>query len=281
MSLLSRSELRIFMRPERVALLRSERRLTLRGPSSIVRARTSMRCDRAGDAQKAWRGALAALETALPAFVGRDVHANIVLSDTFMHYTLIPWFDNLSDAEDVALAQHRFREMCGEAADTLNICVSPGPPGVPSLAGAVDAELIAELTRLMERMKIRIRSIQPHFMVACNSSAASLAGRSAWIALPEPNSLCLGALREGNLVWIRKFRVGDAWQEDFPAILEREAYLADADAQLDEVMLWAPHLSDDDLPHGGRWRISRLSPDPACAREAQVDLAHADAETGA
>lgn len=262
MSLLSRSELSILVYPERVALMRTERRLTLNGRANTVRARTSIPCASQADGDKPWRGALEALETALPGFAVRNMHARVVLSDTFMHYALIPWYDNLSDEEDLALARHRFKEMCGDAAGALTVCISPGPPGVPSLAGAVQSDLIQDLTSLLETLQIRIRSIHPHLMVACNSASARLAGRNAWIALHEPDTLCLGALREGNLAWIRKFRIGDGWREDFPDILEREACLADADTQMDEVMLWAPHLADEDMPRAGRWRLSRLTPDP-------------------
>lgn len=263
MSRLSRNELSVFLYPERVALLRIERRLTLRGYARTVLARAIVPCESHRPGEKAWRAAIDTLGAQLPAFVSRNMHVSVVLSDKFMHYALIPWFDNLTDEEDLAMAQHRFREMCGDAADALSVRVSQGPAGAPSLAAAVDKELLQELSSLMGKMEIRMASVQPHLMVAYNSCRATLEGRSTWIALLEPNCLCIGALQDGRFAWIRKLRIGDAWMEELPDILEREACLADTDIHMDEVMLWAPHLAEEPLPTAGRWRIRRLVPEPA------------------
>lgn len=260
MSLLSRNELSIFIYPQRVALQRTERRLTLAGYGRTLCARAITACKERAAGEKSWRGAMEVLVTKLPAFVCRDMEASVIISDKFMHYALVPWFDDLSDEEDRALAVNRFREMCGDAADSLAIRVSPGPQGVPSLAAAVDQELLAELETVSAQMKIRLRSIRPHFMVAYNSCRQRLEGRSAWIAVLEPNCVCLGTLQQGRLTWLRKLRIGNSWKEELPDLLERETYLAGTDTEMDEVMLWAPHLADDDMPPDGRWRIRRLSP---------------------
>lgn len=281
MSRLSRNELSIFLYPERVALLRIERRLTLRGYARTVRARTIVQCESRGAGERVWRAALDTLGAQLPAFVSRNMHVSVVLSDKFMHYTLIPWFDNLSDEEDLVMAQHRFREMCGDAADAFSVRVSQGPAGAPSLAAAVDKDLLQELSSLMGQMKIRIASVQPHLMVAYNSCRATLEGRSTWIALMEPNCLCLGALQDGRFAWIRKLRIGDAWMEEFPDILERESCLADTDVHMDEVMLWAPHLAEEELPTAGRWRIRRLVPEPASGQALPAAVLGFALETGA
>lgn len=270
MSLLSRHELSVFLYPERVALQRTERRLTLRGSTRTVCARLVNGCASPLAGQKPWRNALDRLATDLAAFISRDMRVNVILSNKFMHYTLIPWYDDLSDAEDLAMARHRFREMCGDDADTLSIRVNPGPPGAASLAAAVDQDLLDALRSLMDQMKIRIVSIQPHLMVAYNSCQQGLQRCSAWIALMEPNCLCLGALDKGQFAWIRQVRIGDGWKEEFPDILEREACLAGKDFQMDEVMLWAPHLADDEMPANGRWRLRRMIPRQPFGREPQV-----------
>lgn len=43
-------------------------------------------------------------------------------------------------------------------------------------------------------------------------------------------------------------------------ILEREAFLADAEAVTNEVFLWAPHLEDMEIPELARWKIQSLKP---------------------
>ncbi len=260
MSLLSRDELNIVLAPERVALLRTERTLTMQGYHRSVRASKVCPCENEGGGEMPWSRAIDTLGTALPSIIVRKMDVNVILSNHFMHYTLVPWFDKLSDEEEMVLAQHYFSETYGSAADSLSVRVSPGRAGTAALASAVDTRLLDDLNGLLGRMRLNIKSIQPHLMVAYNSCSESLSGRSAWIVLLEPGSLCLSVLRKGQLVWIRKLRLEGDWHNELPPILEREAYLADTDVAMDEVFLWAPHLDEPHIPEGWRWKIRQLQP---------------------
>jgi hypothetical protein len=258
-SLLSRNELRVVVCPDRLALQRAEVRLTRRGYVTQAQAREVVAS--AGDAETGdnWSAALRTLEEALPRFAAAGMQAQVVLSNHFIHYMLVPWMDNLSDAEELVFARHCFSEIYGAAADDWSVRVSLGRRGAPTLASAVPTKLLEDLRGAFEKVAVRVHSIQPHLMAACNSCDAGLEGRSAWIALLERNSLCLAMLHQGQLTWVRQLRIGDEWHAELPAILEREAYLADA-AETDEVLLWAPHLDGAQVPPMGRWRIEHLIP---------------------
>lgn len=264
MSPLSRNELSIVLCPEQIGLLRTERKLTLRGYQHYVRARKIIPCETGSRAEKPgekpWSRAVEALESALPSIISRKMEVNVVLSNHFMQYALVPWVDKLSDDEEMALAQHCFREMYGNSADSLRVRISPGRAGMAAVASAVDTSLLDELNKLTKRMRLGLKSIQPHLMVAYNSCRASLEGRSAWVALLEPDNLCLAVLQKGQLAWIRKMRITDDWHEALPALLEREAYLADTPVAMDEVFLWAPHLDDIEVTRGWRWKVRHLTP---------------------
>lgn len=274
MSLLSRNELGIVLCPERIALLHTERKLTLRGYQSDVHAQRDIPCETAADAEMPWHNAVKTLEMTLPALIKCKMEVNVTLSNHFIRYLLVPWFDKMSDEEELVFAQHCFREMYGNASDSWSVRVSPGKPGVAALASAVDTSLLEELHGLLKGMSLDIMSIQPHLMVAFNGCRAKLKGRSAWVAFLEPGNLCLAALQKGQLVWIRKLRIGNAWQEELSAILEREAYLVDAEVAGDEVLLWAPHLADMDIPAKGRWKIQHLKPDIKPGQEPEHGLLH-------
>lgn len=260
MSRLLPDELRIVLCPERVALLRSGRKLTLRGYKRDVLDSGIVACEPAAAGDKPWRGALNTLELALPSFTQRKMKVEVILSNHFVQYILVPWLDNLSDEEELAFAHHCFREVHGTAADSWSVRTSPGRAGAATIASAVDTALLEELRALLERMGLDIHSIQPHLMTACNSCRNSLEGRSAWVALLEPGNLCLARLQQGELVWIRKLRIGDAWDEELPALLEREQLLADAEDASNEVLLWAPQLETAYLTVAGRWQIRQLKP---------------------
>ncbi len=274
MSLLSRNELDIVLCPERIALVHTERKLTLRGYQSDIQAERNILCETTADAETPWHDAITTLKVTLPSVAQRKMAVNVTLSNHFMHYLLVPWLDNMSDEDELVFARHCFMEMYGSAAESWSVRTSPGKPGAAALASAVDTGLLEELHGLLEGMSLRVRSIQPHLAVAFNGCRAMLEGRSAWLALLEPGNLCLAALQKGQLVWIRKLRIGSAWQEELPAILEREAYLVDAEAVMDEVLLWAPHLADMDVPEEGRWKIRHLKRDMEPGQEPEHGLLH-------
>ncbi len=259
MSLLSRNELRVTLCPDGVALQRAELRLTPRGYMGQAQAREVVECETDAGTGAPWSAALRTLEEALPRFAAAGMRAHVVLSNHFVQYMLVPWMDNLSDAEELVFARHCFSEVYGAAADGWSVRASLGRRGAPTLASAVPTKLLEELRGAFEGAGVRVRSIQPHLMAACNSCQGGLEGRSAWIALLERNSLCLAMLHQGQLTWVRQLRIGDDWHAELPAILEREAYLADP-ADTDEVLLWAPHLDGAQVPPMGRWRIEHLIP---------------------
>lgn len=259
MSLLSRSELDLVLYPERVAWHCIRHELRLRGGHQH-HASGIIPCEISEDNGMPWLNAVKILEVTLPSLAEHKMEVNVILSNHFMQYILVPWFDKLSDDEEMAIARHRFKDVYGGAADSWSVRISQGRAGVPALAGAVDTKLLDELRGLMGRMNLNIKSIQPHLMVACNSCRASLEGRNAWLALLEPGSLCLALLEKGQLAWIRKMRIGDDWHEELATILEREAYLADANADMDDVLMWAPHLEDTENLEVGRWKIQQMYP---------------------
>jgi hypothetical protein len=191
---LSRKELSIVLCPERIALLHSERKLTQRGYERFVHSRQVIPCETADGGGMPWSSALKSLETAVSPLVEIKMDVNVVLSNHFAQYALIPWFDDITDEEEIAVAVHCFSEMSGTPADTLSIRINPGMAGAASLASAVDTRLLDELDGLLAQMKSGITSIQPHLMVAYNCCSEVLSGRSAWVVLLESGSLCLAVL---------------------------------------------------------------------------------------
>ncbi|OIR16342.1 hypothetical protein GALL_30640 [mine drainage metagenome] len=260
MSLLSRNELSVVLYPEQIAFLHTGRELTLRGYKNETHTDKTIPCEIAAESEMPWQNAIRTLEAALPSIIHGKPAVSVTLSNHFMRYLLVPWLDKMSDEEEMAFARHCFRETYGNATDSWSVRISPGRAGVATLASAVDTRLLEELRESVVRQGLNIKSIQPHLMAAFNSCRPSLEGRSSWLALLEPGSLCLAALRKGQLSWIRTLRIGDAWNEELSTILQREAYLTDTGVDLDEVFLWAPHFEALDIQTVGRWKLERFRP---------------------
>ncbi len=258
MSLLSHERLSIVLSPHQIAVLHTRCKMSLRGWRQDILGRQVISAGARGEND--WSGAIGALGTALPGFAGRGMRANVILSNHFVSYVLVPWRDNMSDEDEMAYARHCFKETYGDASNSWEIRVSPSSFGAPALASAVDGGLLAELLRSFGGAGIRVKSIQPHLMVAFNNCRPGIQGRTAWFVLLEPGSVCLSLLRSGQFAWMRKVRIGDAWHEEFPAVLEREAYLVEEGAETKDVFLWAPQLGGKEVLERGRWNIMYLKP---------------------
>jgi hypothetical protein len=253
------SEVRVALFPHQVALRRVERSLGLRGLVRRPGAAELLDADAAAGPAP-WSGALAALEAAAAGC--RGAYATVILSNHFVRYALVPWSGDLADEqEEAGFARHCFLELYGEAAAAWELRVSPGKAGAARLASGVDAALLAALRESLGRAQVVLYSIQPHLMAAVNACRARLGAASAWFALLEPGHLCLGLLRRGEWLRIRGMRIGAAWAEELPVLLEREALLAGPEGAADEVFLWAPQLEDTRIAVEGRWRIVRIEPD--------------------
>lgn len=256
-----RDEHRIVLRPDRVVLAKMKREFTRHGLKRHVRAIHDLPCAPVTGEDLPWSGALRVLEAALPEFSDRKSNATVVLSNHFMRYALIPWSDALNDAkEEMAYAQHSFSEMYGRDSSTWDLRISSGRGRMSQMASAVDTRLIGSLRELLGRFGVKLKSIQPHLMLAYNACHTSLRDRSAWLALVEHGNLCLALLQNGQCSWVRTMRIGIRWHEELPLLLEREAFNANIETGINDVLLWAPEHEEASSIPGGRWKIQKLQP---------------------
>ena len=260
MSPLLHDELRVVLYPDHTVLVRLGRELSLRGIKRVVRSKeiVSRVDDVHGDS--AWDGALKGLESALPAQAGHKAYATVILSNHFVHYVLVPWSASLSgEVEEIAFARHCFKSTFGEAADHWDLRLNPGKPGTAQVASAVDVRLLQALRAVFDHAGVALRSIQPHLMVAYNACRSLLRGRSAWFVVCEHGNLCLALLQQGNWGAVKTVRIEEGdWRKELPLILEREACLAEANTDTDEVLLWVPEADIVELPQVGRWKFKNL-----------------------
>jgi hypothetical protein len=256
-----RDELHVVLAPRQVALVRIEWMLTRRGLIPRVGEKCVVDCSAASAGETSWHAAITQLETEMPRMLARKMAAKVILSNHFMHYTLMPWSETLSDeAEDEAYARHCFRQLYGADSEQWELRLSPQPAGLPQLASAMDRGLLAALRGVFERNGITLSSIQPHLMAAYNNCRLSLKEHSGWFALYEAGCLCLALLQQGRWVSVRTMRIGSDWCGQLALVLERESYLAEPEIATQAVFLWAPELGAAVLPGDSRWQIHNLQP---------------------
>lgn len=244
MSLLLRDEVQVVLSPSQVLLARAgwacARRRRLLGQRTVE-------CARAEPGQLPWSAALATLGQQLPA---RRARAQVTLSNQFVRYALIPWQAGLrGEDEQAAYARHCFSAQFGSGAEGWDIRVSGAAPGLARLASAVDTQLLAALRQVASASAVR-----PQLMSTFNRYRRLLGAGSAWLVLAESGCLCLALFAAGEWRAVRTLNAGPGWQDALPALLEREACLADADAE--QVYLWTPGREPE--PRAGSRRIHPL-----------------------
>jgi hypothetical protein len=260
-SLSLREELRIVLSPQQVLLVRIGREFTRRGLTRRVLEKRAVACAEASAGDAPWHGAVQTLEAELHGLADNTAFATVILSSHYMHYALVPWSGALRDEqEESAFARHFFRQLYGSAADSWELRLSPGRSGAAQLASAADSQLTEAVRTLFKGAGIKLRSIQPNLMVAYNSCRNRLEKSSAWFVLFEAGSLCIALLQQGSWGSVRRLRVDGGWRDALPLLLEREAYLNDANTTTDEIFLWAPELEKSAWPESARWKIHALQP---------------------
>jgi hypothetical protein len=235
----------------RRVLQRRERSLTENDTHGVACNTTAGECS--------WRGPLQALQSVLPDMRDSRAEATVILSNQFMRYALVPWSENLANAEEeLAYSRHCFTRVYGQVAENWILRVDHGMTGAPRLASAVDADLIDGLHGVFDTAGIPLKSIQPNLMAAFNASRRNMPQNSAWFAVLEPGNLTLGLLDHGHWLQVRSLRIGGVWHAELPLILEREAYLADKPAVSREVYVWGTGVGEAPFPETGSWQFHAL-----------------------
>ena len=235
------------------------RKKTLRiglGPDSIIVSGSREPVRVQGEGPGDWRSALAALPEVLKCHAGQE--AAVVLADQFVRYALLPWNAALkSEAEWVALAQHRFGALHGAPAAEWQIKVTETAPHGARLACAVERELISSLAEQFVAAGVHLQSAQPFLVAAFNRIRKQVGNGSCWIVVEERGRLTLALIQRGEWLAIRARRSDDRWRGLLPEILERETAFLGLAEPCTRVIVCAQGAFDVELHDN--WRAHSIS----------------------
>ncbi len=118
---------------------------------------------------------------------------NVVLSNTFVRYLVLPWQDNVVKESDwQAIAKHAFRQQFDAAANDWRVAVSFGGYGQTILAAAIDESLYAQLAASAQQLDFKLGTISPLLTVLDKPVDKD------WAMLAEPQRITLCQLRDGQ-----------------------------------------------------------------------------------
>ena len=171
-----------------------------------------------------WRAALATLARELPRHAGARPACEVVLSNHFVRYQVLPWRPELGGREErEALAQAQYRSVYGAAAQQWAVRLADTPFGGTTLACAVDRALVEELGGLLKSAGVRPTVVEPYLAAAFNRWRRKLKAPPFWLALLEPGRLWVGLMGAAGWSNVSARRIGADALAEARAVLAQEA----------------------------------------------------------
>ncbi|MCB5183833.1 hypothetical protein LG201_01285 [Methylobacillus gramineus] len=242
-----RDELRVLLQPHKLTLLRLKGGIkhTLVAIDEIALAATDNSNLSKATNPTFWQPAVTSLNKILKESRWRGCNPKVVVSNHFANYSIIPWNAGLtSQQEQQAFVRHCFLQAYGEFSRKWDVRTSPAAYGSPTLASAIDDQLLQALRQEFRQAGMPLRNIHPHLMMAMNVVRQQF-GRK-----PLPPSLCLVMLEHGRLLialiengkWLslQSYAAESDLELQLEALIEREAIIAGTDASSWPVFIYWP-----------------------------------------
>lgn len=229
-----------------------------------------------------WQAAVEALQRFVQGPDAGRGGLDVVLSNHFVRYLLMPWNARIASAEELRnCAAAMFEDIHGEVSAQWDVCVSAERAGAPRLAAAVDRSLLAAIRAAVAPSRLRLASTQPYLMAAYNRVARAHTGRDFVFMLVEAGRACIVAAQGGQWCYVSTAAAPEP-APALSALLARELQLADLQGDaVPPVYVHAAHRQGLVLPpvHGAAplvlepRTLAGLAATPGAACELAASLA--------
>jgi len=208
---------------------------------------------------EAWRASLDTLASVLREQRGPVGRVEVVLSDHFVRYALIPWSENLvADSERLGFARLGFRNVYAHVSDGWDVCVDEQPAGQSSFAAAVDRPLIAALREVVSLAGGRLLAVKPALADCLNRHSRVLKEPEFCLAMSEPGRISLAFRSGAGWQAVRSRRIEGSVDEMLATLLKQEGAAGSAP---ESGVLYLCAADIVDLPHFTvpGWKLVRLA----------------------
>ncbi|MFL9609307.1 hypothetical protein ACKF11_04420 [Methylobacillus sp. Pita2] len=163
---------------------------------------------------------LAALPQVMREARAAGARVELVLSNAFMRYAIVPNPDGAANGEELTLlCRHAFQRVHGDVVAQWSIQLSLAALGGNGLASAVDQDWLDALAEHVKTEKGQLTSVQPVLAHAFNRLAK--VGQDGIFVLREPERLCLLAWQNRSWSAVQLQPVLADWQATLDAGLHR------------------------------------------------------------
>lgn len=169
--------------------------------------------------------ALGSLGGLLTGHASRGGHLTVVLAAQYCRFCLVPWSEGITHPQEFELYARACFERCyGQALDDWHLVLSAEPAGSARIAVAVPEVLLQGLAALCRSQQLKLVSVQPYLMAACNHFAGQLPANDFLFVLAEPQRSVFLLARKSGWQQIRSQGISHD-DQDLAALLARECRL--------------------------------------------------------
>lgn len=208
-----------------------------------------------------WQPAIDALTSTLKESIWHKANMKLVISNSLVRYTLLPWSETILNAEEEQkFVKHKMNEVFGAAAKNWDISLATNTYGLARLACAVDSELLIKLRELAAKNHLKIQSIQPHLITALNFWYKQLKGKRLHFLVADGEKICRVYIENGQLTSLRVEQANGALSDEMVASnLQRGALMNEAVNEMALAYLFAPKQARVANNAGALQKLQRLN----------------------
>ena len=179
----------------------------------------------AGGEPNSWSQGVETLQRWIIEAASRRARLDIVISDHFARYFVLPWSSDLtSDDEWLALARARVDMTWGNG-DSWEVRLDRPRFGSNRLACAMDQDLRRQLLSLKGSGGVAINSIQANFTATFNKLCPSVSGSLTLVVVAERTCVTIGSVEDYQWRQVRTLSLSNSDQQSLGRIIERERLL--------------------------------------------------------
>lgn len=248
---LFKDELRVFIQPRCIELLRLKRSLKSGLKQQLVHRQvidiaenTDTTAARKEQAEQ-WPELIAALKPALESERWRGARPAVVLSSHFVRYAVIPWNTKLSgSSERQAYLTHCFSLVFGDAMKNRDLRMADSGFGKSTIASAVSNDLVRAMHEAFQQANMRLEAIYPHLPLAVNQSLIEVKKRnlgqvdSFWFVAIQHNRVCLALIEGGSWRLVKNVLMEQDVSRQVMALIQREIVNCIVSAKLPVLLYW-------------------------------------------
>lgn len=255
MSRLWRDQIRVFLAPERVNLVRFSR-----GFKPVQTAKVTALCQRV-QGVPVWQSAVQNLENNLTDAAGTEL--TITLSNHFVRYVTLPPQAEIATPEEVkSYAAFRLREIYAERIDSWDLSVSEWNPLNGAICAAVPRDLMKQLEAMSARHQCKLKEVEPYLASVHDHWCKLLSGNTLFFAVIETGRICIAILSNGIWHSIRNQRILHSAADELLAALDQEAIFFGNKEAIELVYVFAPEHPALTLPSNCGWNVIPIPTDP-------------------